>query len=90
MFAVVVFVAWPLRNMVLVLWVYGSHAYFHEGIRVLAGKPIQFSTGANVPLLHDLVTGFAAFFIPVLGLTALLIWGLRVYERRSKNADGVA
>jgi hypothetical protein len=76
--------------MVLVLWVYGSRAYFQEGIRVLPGKPIKFSTGANVPLLYDLITGFAAFFIPALGLTALLIWGLRVYGRHSKNADRVA
>jgi hypothetical protein len=86
LFTVVICVAWPLRNAALVLWVYGSRAYFHDGVRVLGGKPVKFSTGAEVPVLLDMVTGFAAFFIPVLGLTGLLVWALRTYERRANNA----
>ena len=85
--AVILLAAWPLRNAVLVLWVYGSRAYFEDGVRVLPGKPIMFSTGVEVPLLHDLVTGLAAILIPALVLTALLILALRAYERRSNNAD---
>jgi hypothetical protein len=85
LFAVIVFVAWPLRNMVLVLWTYGSRAYFEEGVRVLPGKPYKFSTGVEVSLLQDLVTGFAAFLIPAVGLTALLILWLQMYERHSRD-----
>jgi hypothetical protein len=90
LFAFIVFVAWPVRNAALVLWLYGSRAYFHDGVRVLPGKPVMFSTGVEVPLLHDLVTGFAAILLPGLGLTAVLILGLRVYERHSKSAHRVA
>ena len=81
------FVGWPLRNIALVLWVYGSRGYFDEGIRVLPGKPIRFSNGVEAPTLPDLVTGFGAFFITVLGLTLLLIYGLRFYERHFGNRE---
>ncbi len=82
---VVRFVSWPIRNFVLVCWVYGSNAYFHDGIRVLSVKPIRFSNGVRVPTLPDLVTGFGALFITVIGLTALLALGLRFFERRSEQ-----
>lgn len=75
------FVGWPLRNIALVFWVYGSDGYFYKGIRVLSGKPVRFSDGALVPLLPDLITGFGAFFIIVGGLTLLAIFTLRFYER---------
>lgn len=79
---ILLFISWPIRNFALVCWVYGSRAYFHEGIRVLPGKPIRFSNGVLAPTLPDLVTGFGAFIITVFGLTMLLIFILRIYERR--------
>ena len=82
---VLLFVSWPIRNIALVCWVYGSQAYFHDGIRVLPGKPIKFSNGVEAPMLPDLVTGFGAFVITVFGLTILLIFLLRFYERIVKN-----
>jgi hypothetical protein len=84
---ILLFVSWPLRNIALVCWVYGSQAYFRGGIRVLPGKPIRFSSGAEVPTLPDLVTGFGAFIITVFGLTMLLIFLLRVYERHFSKRD---
>jgi len=76
-----VLVSWPIRNIALVVWVYGSHAYFHDGIYVLPGKPIRFSNGVDVPAWPDLVTGFGAFIITTFGLTLLLIFALRFYEK---------
>jgi hypothetical protein len=82
------FVSWPIRNIFLVCWVYGSQAYFHEGIRVLKGKPIRFSNGELAPTFPDLVTGFGAFFITVIGLTILLIFLVRFYERHFRKIGG--
>ena len=82
-----IFVSWPLRNIALVFWVYGSQGYFHEAIRVLPGKPTRFSNGVQVPTLPDLVTGFGSFFITVLGLTFLLIFTLRFYDRHFTNKN---
>lgn len=79
---VVLFVGWPIRNIALVCWVYGSDGYFHKGIRVLTGKPVRFSDGALAPVVPDLITGFGAFFITIGGLTVLAILALRLYERR--------
>jgi hypothetical protein len=78
---VVLLVGWPLRDVALVWWIYGSDGYFHKGIRVLSGKPIRFSDGALVPIVPDLITGFGAFFIAVGGLTLLAIFALRFYQR---------
>ena len=71
---------WPLRNALLVIWVYGRAAYFEQGIRVLAGKPVKFSTGSEAPAWPDLATGFAVFIVTVLGLSLLLFYALRFYE----------
>ena len=84
---VLLFVTWPLRNFALVCWVYGSRAYFRDGVRVLPGKPIRFSTGVEAPTVPDFVTGFGAFIITVLGLTLLLVFALRVYERQFRRRD---
>jgi len=79
--AVVVTQFWWIRNTALVWWVKGREAYFRDGVRVLPGKPTRFSTGELVPQFPDMVTGFAYFIILTLGLSAVLIVGLRVYER---------
>lgn len=84
------FVSWPIRNFILVCWIYGRTAYIHDGIRVLAGKPMRFSTGAEVPSFPVFVTSFGAFFITCLGLTMLLIFSLRFYERHSSRSDNHA
>ncbi len=81
LFGVALFVGWPLRNVALVFWVYGSDGYFGKGIRVLPGKPIRFSNGEMAPFVPDLVTGFGAFIITAGGLTLLAILALRLYER---------
>ena len=77
----VTFVAFPIRNIVLVCWLHGRDGYFRDGIRVLKGKPTSLSTGELVPTLPDLVTGFGAFFMTVIPLSLLLVFVLRSYER---------
>ncbi len=72
---------WRLRDVVLVLWVYGRDAYYRDGVRVLPGKPVRFSTGEVAPQWQDIATGAGFFFAVVLGLSVLLILGLRLYER---------
>lgn len=79
---------WPIRNVLLVCWVYGSDAYFHHGIRVLAGKPIRFSNGALAPALLDMITGLGFFFLTTLGLTLFVYAALRSYERHSFRKPG--
>jgi hypothetical protein len=81
-----IFVSWPLRNVLLVCWVYGSDAYFHRGMRVLPGKPMHFSNGDLAPQFADMVTGLGVFFVTVLGLTLLLFFALRLYERFSERS----
>ena len=80
-------VSWPLRNIALVCWVYGIHGYFHDGIRVLYGKPVRFSTGVVAPTFPDIVTGFGAFIITVFSVTMLMIFVLRFYERHFRRRD---
>lgn len=79
---VVTFVGWPIRDALLVCWVYGRDAYFHQGIRVVPGKPIRFSDGSLAPQLADMVTGFGIFFATTLGLSLALFFALRFYDRR--------
>ncbi len=78
---------WWVRDLFLVWWVYGRDGYFRDGIRVLPGKPIRFSTGELAPQWPDLVTGFAFFFVVVLGLTALLLLGLCLHQRHRRSRD---
>jgi hypothetical protein len=78
---VVLFVSWPIRNILLVWWVRGLDAYFSDGIRVLSGKPTRFSDGELVATLPDLVTGFGMFGVTVFGLSMLLLGALNSYER---------
>ena len=80
LFLTLIFVSWPIRNALLVCWVYGSHAYFHQNIRVLPGKPIRFSDGSPAPQFADLVTGFGMFFLTVAGLSVVLLYVLRLYD----------
>jgi len=86
--AFVIFIGWPIRNTVLVCWVYGTEAYFRDGIRVLPGKPIRFSNGALAPQLPDIVTGFGIFLITTLGLSVALFFALRLYERHFLKPAG--
>lgn len=83
--AVFLFVSWPIRNCLLVCWVYGSSAFFHQGIRVVSAKPTIFSDGTPAPTLPNLVTGFGAFVVTTVGLTLLLVAALRLYERYLKR-----
>ena len=85
------YVAWPLRNIVLVCWVLGSRAYFHEGVRVVGGKPVRFSDGTLVPAFLDIATGIGTFFVTGFGLIFLLLFSVRCYLRfahRRRNARG--
>ena len=79
--AVVVRVVWPLRNMWLVVWVYGRDGYLKQGIRVVSEKPTIFSNGVRPPDFPNVVTGFAVFLTTVFGLSLLLVYALRFYER---------
>ena len=80
---------WWIRDAILVWWVYGRDAYFRAGVRVLPGKPVRFSNGELAPHWPDFATGAAFFFVVVIGLSLLLIIGLRLYQRlhTSRNAD---
>ena len=76
---------WWVRNAVLVWWVYGRDAYFRDGVRVLPGKPLRFTTGELAPRWPDIATGFGFFFVLVFGLSLLAVFGLRLYDRFSKT-----
>jgi hypothetical protein len=79
--AFVTLISWPIRNALLVCWVYGSGAYFRREVRVLPGKPVRFSTGTLAPQLPDMVTGFGIFLITTIGLSLALFFALRFYDR---------
>ena len=83
--AVLVFVGWPIRNAALVCWVYGTDAYFNQGIRVVPGKPTRFSNGDIAPSFPDFITGFAAFFVTVAFMIAAFELFLRIYSRLIKK-----
>lgn len=71
----------PLQDALLVFWVYGRHAYFQQGIRVVKHKPTIFSNGMASPDLPNMVTGFGTFLVIVFGLSWLLVSALHLYER---------
>ena len=72
---------WWIRDAVLVWWVYGRDAYFRDGLRVLPGKPIRFSNGERAPTGPDALTGMVYFFVVALGLTLLLFFAIRFFDR---------
>jgi len=76
---------WWIRDAALVCWVHGSDAYFVNGVRVLPGKPIRFTTGELAPLIPDMITGFVFFLVTAGGLTALLVLVLRIWDRRRRR-----
>ena len=82
---VFIFVSIPIRNILLVFWVFGREGYIHQGIRVLPGKPIRFSDGVRVPQELDILTGFGMFMVTMFGVTAALFFALRLYERLFAN-----
>jgi hypothetical protein len=90
--AITRFVSYPVRDFILVCWFYGSHAYFHGGIRVVEskGKPTRFSNGDVLPGVPDPVIGVLTFAITVFGLSILLVLILRCYERISKRTSNCA
>src|SRR5262245_7905159 len=73
-------VTWPLRNIALVYWVRGSSAY-HEGVRVLGGKPTRFSDGPLAPNLPNFVTGLLAFVVAMSAAFAISWLVYRAYEK---------
>jgi hypothetical protein len=87
---VFVFVGLPFQRFLVVLWVKGSDAYFHHGIRVLRGKPAKFSDGELLPQLPDAVTGFAVFLAIAFGLSALMCFALRFYEKHFQKRSRAA
>ena len=84
------FIGIPAQRVLIVFWVRGSDAYFHQGIRVLKGKPVKFSDGQPVPDFPDFVTGMAMFLLVTVGLSYLLIWILRFYEKRQDRSRNAA
>ena len=81
LFSFLIFVSEPIRRFLLVVWFYGSDAYFQRGIRALSVKPPRFSNGELVPIWMDCITGMGTFLVTTLGLSLLLFLGLRFYER---------
>ncbi len=81
-------VGMPLAKALIVCWVKGGDAYFEQGIRILKGKhPLHFTDGSIVPELPYALANFAVFFVIVGGLSLLLIYALRVYERRRRTRE---
>ena len=79
---IITYVGVPIQRFLIILWVRGSDAYFHHGIRILPGKPVRFSDGGLVPDLPDFVTGVIVFILGImLGLSLLMVYMLRFYER---------
>jgi hypothetical protein len=68
------FVAWPVRDRLLVLWIYGKQG-LADGIRAVSHH--QFSNGQAVPTVPDMVTGFGAFFVTLIGLRIFFAFGAR-------------
>jgi hypothetical protein len=88
---IITYIGVPIQRFLIVLWVRGSNSYFHHGIRVLRGKPVRFSDGALVPDLPDFVTGIIVFFLGImLGLSLLLFYTLRFYERHFQKQSNNA
>ena len=86
--ALFVLVGMPLAKALIVCWVKGGDAYFEQGIRILKGKhPLHFTDGSIVPELPYALANFAVFFVIVGGLSLLLIYALRVYERRRRTRE---
>jgi hypothetical protein len=85
LFLLVGIVGVRLRNALLVCWVRGADAYLHHGIRVLKGQPLKFSDGALVPRLPAALLFFAVFVVVVFGLSFLLLFALRIYDKRSSG-----
>lgn len=76
----------PFAKALVVIWVKGTDAYFHHGIRIPKGKhPLHFTDGGIVPELPCLLAFFAVFMAITGGLSLLLIYLLRFYERRFKK-----
>ena len=86
--AVFIYVGLPFQRALVVLWVRGSDAYFHQGIRVLRGKPAKFSDGSLVPSIPDALTGLTVFMLTAVGLSLLLVFVLRFYERHFQRRIG--
>jgi len=49
-----IFVGLPIQRFLVVLWVRGNDAYFHQGIRILKGKPVKFQMGNLFPAFQTL------------------------------------
>ena len=73
-------VTWPLRNIVLIIWVYGMPGY-RQGIRVNKGKPTKFNDSAWPSDSADLITGFGAFVIAACISMSIVLLIRRLYER---------
>lgn len=82
---VIVLKFWWVRNIALVIWVFGPNAYFHDGVRVLYGKPVRFSTGELAPQFPDMITGLGYFLIVALSWTILVNLVRGAYQRYRKN-----
>jgi hypothetical protein len=86
--ALFVFIGMPFAKALVVCWVKGWDAYFREGIRIPKGKhPLHFTDGSIVPELPYALANFAVFFSIVGGLSVLLLYALRVYERRRERHE---
>lgn len=90
LFFFVGFVGTRIANALIVCWVRGSDAYLHQGIRVLKGRPLQFSDGMAVPALQEAVAFFGMFIVIVGGLSFLLIYILRFYEKHFQKKSDAA
>ena len=85
--ALFVFVGMPFARMLVVCCLRGTDAYFRQGIRIPRSKhPLHFTDGGIVPELPYFLATFAVFIAMVGGLSLLLIYILRFYERRKTDA----
>ena len=76
-----------VANAWLVCWVRGTDAYLHQGIRVVHGRPLKFSDGVPVPSGPEAVTGLVIFLVVFFGLSFLLQFVLRLYDRHCRKPN---
>jgi len=79
------FVSFPVQRGLLVWLVYGWQAYAEHRVYVIPRKPLRFSDGVLVPQHLDALTGLGMFLVTAFGLTLLLFFSLRIYERWFRN-----
>ena len=72
----------PVSKAVIVCLVYGTHAYFRDGIRVTDAKPARFTNGELVPGVVGAVIPIVSVLLTLLLIGLLLECSVKFLRRR--------